>query len=84
VVPLVVARLAALAKASSMGAAVCLGIYAALLAYTLPERDRLAAAGPDALVSGTGVVGGLLLAAAALVLERACRTPDPPGAPDRP
>jgi len=76
--PIAVARTAALAKASSLAGAVALGLYGGLLVYTLGERDRVAAAGADAVVSGVGVAAGLALGVAALVLERACRRRDRP------
>lgn len=74
--PMQVARAAVLAKASSAGGAVLLGVYSGLLAWTLPRRDVLAAARDDALVSGVSALAALLLVGAALVLERACRRPD--------
>lgn len=73
--PLVAARAVALAKASSLVGALATGFWAGLVAYTLPERGYLAAAGAD---SRTGIVGmacGLLLAGAGLWLEHCCRTP---------
>ena len=76
--PMQVARAAVLAKASSTAGAVLLGGYAGLLAWTLPRRDELVLAGSDALVAGLSALGALTLVVAALVLERACRTP--PGA----
>jgi len=76
--PIVIARIAALAKASALVAALALGVWAGLLAYTLAERDRLVAARPDSLTAGFGVLAALALLAAALWLERSCRTPDLP------
>lgn len=81
VLPLVVARTAALAKASSLAGAVVAGVYGGLLAYTLPRRGDLAAAGSDSVTSALGVVAALCLTAAALFLERSCRTPELPGPP---
>lgn len=74
--PLQVARAAVLAKASSVTGAVLLGGYGGLLAWTLPRRDELALAGRDAAVAGVSVLACLGLVAAALLLERSCRTPD--------
>lgn len=74
--PMQVARAAVLAKASSAGGAVLLGLYGGLLAWTLPRRDRLAASGEDALVAGLSAIACLGLVVAALALERACRRPD--------
>lgn len=74
--PMQVARAAVLAKASSAGGAVLLGLYSGLLAWTLPRRGVLAASREDALVAGLSALACLGLVAAALVLERACRRPD--------
>jgi hypothetical protein len=82
--PLAVARLAALAKASSLGAALFAGLYAGVFVFLLDQRDRLAAAAHDLPVAGGGVLTCGALLAAALWLERACRIPrrpdDPPDA----
>jgi hypothetical protein len=78
--PLQVARAAVLAKASSTAGAVLLGGYAGLLAWTLPRREALAVAERDALVAGASGVAALGLVLAALLLERACRTPPDPDA----
>lgn len=74
--PLQVARAVVLAKASSVTGALLLGLYAGFFGWTFTARDRLAAAGHDALVSGLSAAASLLLVVAALLLERACRTPD--------
>ncbi len=74
--PLQVARAAVLAKASSTTGAVLLGGYAGVLAWTLPRRDELALADRDAAVAGFSVLASLGVVAAALLLERACRTTD--------
>lgn len=76
--PMQVARAAALAKASSTAGAVLLGLYAGLLAWTLPRRGELATADRESLVGALSVVASLLLVGAALWLERSCRTPDAP------
>ena len=74
--PMQVARAAVLAKASSAGGAVALGVYGGLLAWTLPRRSALAASEQDASVAAVSVGACLALVVAALVLERACRRPD--------
>ena len=74
--PLQVARAAVLAKASSTTGAVLLGGYAGVLAWTLPRRDSLTLADRDAAVAGFSVLASLGVIAAALLLERACRTTD--------
>ena len=76
--PMQVARAAVLAKASSVTGAVLLGAYAGLFAWTLPRRAELAVAERDALIAGLTALAALALVVAALVLERACRTPDDP------
>lgn len=76
--PLVVARLVALAKASSLVGSLLMGAWLGAFVYTFLARDRLAAAGGDAVVSGLGVVAALLLVAAALWLEQSCRAPRSP------
>jgi hypothetical protein len=74
--PMQVARAAVLAKASSAGGAVLLGVYGGLLSWTLPRRAELAASERDALVAGVSAVACLGLVVAALLLERSCRRPD--------
>ena len=74
--PMQVARAAVLAKASSAGGAVLLGIYGGLLSWTLPRRQELAASEQDAVVAGVSAVACLGLVVAALLLERVCRRPD--------
>jgi len=77
--PMQVARAAVLARASSTTGAMLLGAYGGLFAWTLPRRAELAVAERDALVAGVTALAALSLVVAALVLERACRTPDDPG-----
>ncbi len=75
--PLVVARYAALAKASSLGGALFGGAYAGLLTY-LFTAPHLTAAKDDLPEAIGGVIAAGALVAAALWLERACRIPEPP------
>lgn len=79
--PLAVPRVVALAKASSMAAAVFGGLAAGFCIYTLAS---LAKPVPrhDALVSAFTVAAALALLAAALYLERCCRAPKPPDEAD--
>jgi hypothetical protein len=77
--PIQVARAAVLAKASSAGGAILLGLYTGLFAWTFPRRSRLMATADDALVAGLSALACLGLVVAALVLERACRRPDTSG-----
>lgn len=76
--PVQVARAAALAKASSLTGAVVAGGYGGLTAWTAGRADVLAAAETDAPVAAAAAVAGVLLTISALLLERACRVPDPP------
>ncbi|GAA4915845.1 uncharacterized protein DUF3180 [Stackebrandtia albiflava] len=72
--PLTVARYAALAKACAVGGALLAGAYAGLVVYTVAQQ-RLTAAQADLPVVAFGFVVCLVLVAAALWLERACRVP---------
>jgi hypothetical protein len=81
--PIAVARMAALAKASSAAAAALGGLAAGFFGYVagqlakdVPRADAFAAAGT--------VLAAALLVAAALYLERCCRAPDPPEDRDAP
>lgn len=76
--PLLVARYAVLAKASSLAGAILAGAYGGVAAWALAERGRLTAAEKNLFPSIAGLVGALALVAAALLLERACRVPPPP------
>jgi uncharacterized membrane protein len=82
--PLLVARYAVLAKASSLGGAIFAGTYAGVTLWALVERDQLAVAEKNLPPAIAGLVGGLALTAAALLLERACRVPPPPEDKDNP
>lgn len=74
--PLVVARLAALAKASSPVGALGFGAYAGFLGYVARLSTPVAHA--DTRTAAFGTACSLGLVAAALLLERACRAPRPP------
>ncbi|MBC7373571.1 MAG: DUF3180 domain-containing protein [Frankiales bacterium] len=76
--PLQVARAAVLARASSTAGAVLLGVYAGLLAWVLPRGGELVTTDRDIRVAGVSVALSAALVLAALLLERACRTPDLP------
>jgi hypothetical protein len=76
--PLFVARLAALAKASSLTGAVLGGFFVGLLAWLLVHRNQMAAAEHDLPLVAGGVVTAGALIAAALFLEYACRVPKGP------
>ena len=74
--PITVARIAALAKATSPVAAVFAGGYAGFLAYVVQIEGRHAAADTRACV--VGLVASLALVVAALAMERVCRVKPPP------
>ena len=77
--PITVARIAALAKATSPVAAVFAGGYAGFLAYVVQVEGPHAAADVRACV--VGLAASLALAGAALAMERVCRVKPPkPGA----
>jgi uncharacterized protein DUF3180 len=75
--PMSVPRVAALAKASSMAASVFGGLAAGFCIYTLASLDKPVPR-HDALVCVFTAVAALALVAAALYLERTCRSPEPP------
>jgi fucose 4-O-acetylase-like acetyltransferase len=72
--PIAVARMAALAKASSMGGAAFGGLAAGFFAYTAGQLS-LAVPRGDAINAGITVAAAGILVAAALYLERCCRAP---------
>lgn len=79
IMPIAVARVAALAKASSALGGLSVGCWAGALAFLLSRQD-LRHARTDAVVAGASLAAGALLVVAALRLERACRVPRvPPG-----
>ena len=75
--PLLAARVVALAKASALLGAIGTGVWAGVLAY-LWRHTELAAARSDTPAAVIGLIGGVLLVAAALWLEYCCRAPDDP------
>lgn len=75
---LMAARALALAKASAVAGAGFTGLWLGLLAFTVPSLGFLAAAGNDTVTGVIGTLSSALVVAGALVLENACRTPQPP------
>ncbi|MGW0039573.1 DUF3180 domain-containing protein [Gordonia sp. NPDC003376] len=75
--PLTAARVVALAKASSILGAIATGLWAGLLVFLL-TRHGVTAAEHDTPAAVIGLIGGVVLTAAALWLEFCCRTPDDP------
>lgn len=80
ILPLVVARTAALAKASSMLGALLAGVWGGVLAYVVPRRD-IATPRADAETAVLGLLSALLLVGAALWLENVCRVKNPSDPP---
>jgi hypothetical protein len=76
--PLTVAWYVVLAKASALGGAVFTGLYVGLLAWLIPEAATLSHASDDLPKAAIGLVSGLNLALAGLMLEKACRVPERP------
>ena len=74
--PIAVARLAALAKASSPVGVAMAGGYAGFLVHV--SRLDGPQAGADTVTAALGTAFGLVLTVSALVLERACRVKTPP------
>lgn len=77
IMPMAVARVAALAKASSALGALLAGMWVGIGAYVLP-RIELATPRRDAVNAGIGLACALLLVGAALWLENVCRVKHPP------
>ncbi len=78
ILPLTVARVAALAQASSRTGALAAGVWLALLLDRLSRLGGADAVRRDAVVAGVGLGTALLLVAAGLRLEGVCRVQDPP------
>lgn len=78
IVPILVARYAALAKASSLAGTVAAGVWTGVFVYAATQRDHYRYAGRDAVLGGIGVGAAVALIAAALYLERGCRVRHPP------
>jgi Protein of unknown function (DUF3180) len=74
--PLVVARIAALAKATSLVGSLALGAYAGFLGWVLQVSSTVATR--DSRTAAIGVGLSALLVAAAGFLEHVCRVPDDP------
>jgi hypothetical protein len=74
--PIAVARMAALAKATSLAAALVGGLAAGLLLYVAASLDKTAYRS-DAYASGGTLVSAIILVLASLYLENGCRVPTP-------
>jgi hypothetical protein len=80
--PMAVARMAALAKASSLGGAAFGGFAAGFLAYTAGSLEKIVPRG-DAINAALTLGAAAVLVAAALYLEHCCRAPAPPEEEER-
>lgn len=76
--PITAARVLALAKASAILGAIATGVWVGTLVYLLTRLGELTAAREDLPSAIVGLIGGVLLAVAALWLEYCCRAPDDP------
>jgi hypothetical protein len=81
--PIAVARMAALAKASSAAAAALGGLAAWFAIYVTGLLDK-AVPRHDAYAATATVAAAIALLSGALYLERCCRAPRPPEDQDRP
>jgi hypothetical protein len=81
--PIAVARMAALAKASSLAAAIIGGLAAGFFGYVAGSLTK-ASYRADAFAAGGTVIAAAALVAAALYLEYGCRVPPRKDAPDAP
>lgn len=75
--PIAVARVMVLGKASAILGAIATGGWVGILVF-LMTNGLLDAARADRPAAIVGVIGGVLLVAAALWLEHCCRAPDDP------
>jgi len=76
-VPIAVARMAVLAKASALVAVIFGGLAVGFLSYLGGLLDKPAPRA-DAIAAAATLAAALVLTAAALYLERCCRAPDRP------
>jgi hypothetical protein len=76
--PLSVARFVVLAKASALAGALISGAYLSVAGWLVLRGRGLSSAADDTPAAVAGLVGGLALVVAGLLLERACRVPPRP------
>jgi Protein of unknown function (DUF3180) len=84
ILPIAVARMAALAKATSLAAALVGGFAAGFLLYVAGSLGKGGAYRSDAFASAATLGSAIILVLAALYLEYGCRVPtsqDTPGQP---
>jgi len=82
--PLVIARYAVLGKASALVAALFGGLYLGMSTWLLTQKGVLAKVSENLPQALLGVAASIVLVAAALWLERACRVPPSPRDKDLP
>ncbi|MCP1388253.1 DUF3180 domain-containing protein [Corynebacterium sp. TA-R-1] len=75
--PMMAANLMVFGKASAWAGALCGGLYAGVLIYVIPRLQLLTAAAEDFPSVLSGALGGIALAAAGVMLERACEVSPP-------
>ena len=75
--PMMAANFMLFGKASAWGGAIAGGAYLGPLVYVVPRLGTLAAAGEDLPALASGVLGGLALAVAGVLLEKACEVSPP-------
>jgi hypothetical protein len=83
ILPLAVARIVVLAKASAVLGALGLGAYAGFFSYLAGELAKRAPSN-DLPTAIFGMAASLALVIAALALEHVCKTDNPPPGPDAP
>ncbi len=82
--PLTAARALLTAKATALAGAALGGLWIGALVYLVPKSGEVTAARHDETAAVIGVVGALVMAGGALVLEFCCRTPPQPRVDDDP
>lgn len=75
--PMMAANFMLFGKASAWVGAIAGGAYLGPLVYVVPRLGVLAAAGDDLPALASGVLGGLALAVAGVLLEKACEVSPP-------
>ncbi len=84
ILPIAVARMAALAKATSLAASLVGGFAAGFLLYVAASLGKGGAYRSDAFASAATLGSAIILVLAALYLEYGCRVPTSQDTPDQP
>ncbi|MBC3185708.1 DUF3180 domain-containing protein [Corynebacterium sp. zg-331] len=77
--PVMAAQFLVVGKASAWTGALIGGAYLGMGVYVVPRAEELAAAGQDAPGVVASALGGVVLAAAGVFLERSCEVSPPSG-----